>query len=143
MTPDDYVKDRVDDQIAWYAGKSRANQHGYRVLKIIELVAAALIPFLAGMGDAIPASAWLLGALGVIVAACAGIGGIYHHQENWIAYRTTAEALKQEKYRFLTGTTPYDGDAAFATFVQRVETLVARENAEWHATATPVGGKNS
>lgn len=141
MNPDDYLKSRVDDQIAWYSRKGRNNQRWSHALRVIEVIAAALIPFIAGMGEAIPASAWLLGTLGVAVAICAGAGAIFRHHENWISFRATAEALKQEKYRFLTGAAPYGTDAAFDTLVQRVEGLIAGETAGWAEAARSAGAK--
>lgn len=141
MDADEYLKSRVDDQIAWYSRKGRSNQRWSHALRIIEVIAAALIPFIAGMGEAIPASAWLLGALGVAVAICAGMGGIFRHHENWISFRATAEALKQEKYRFLTRAAPYGNDAAFDTLVQRVESLIAGETAGWAEETRAAGAK--
>jgi hypothetical protein len=52
-------------------------------------------------------------------------------QERWIDYRTTAEALKKEKFLFVTKTEPYDGDDAFPILVQRMENLVSKENVTW------------
>src|SRR5207253_10785676 len=52
-------------------------------------------------------------------------------QEHWINYRATAEALKTEKFLFLTQTQPYDTGDAFHFLVQRVEALLSKENTEW------------
>jgi len=54
----------------------------------------------------------------------------YHH--NWITYRSTAEALKHEKYLFLSKAGPYA--AAIndnALLAERVESLVSQEHAKW------------
>jgi Protein of unknown function (DUF4231) len=48
-----------------------------------------------------------------------------------ISYRATAEALKAEKFLFLTQTQPYDKEDAFHLLVQRVESLLSRESSEW------------
>ena len=47
MNADDYIAQRLDDQIAWYDRKSMACQRWYKHLRVTEFVAAALIPFLA------------------------------------------------------------------------------------------------
>ncbi|HEY1430160.1 MAG TPA: hypothetical protein VGF39_00785, partial [Stellaceae bacterium] len=43
----------------------------------------------------------------------------------------TGEALKKEKFLFVTKTEPYDSDDAFPILVQRIETLVSKENVTW------------
>lgn len=40
---------RLEEQIDWYVKKSAFNQSRFKGIKIIELVAAALIPLLAGL----------------------------------------------------------------------------------------------
>lgn len=131
MTPEEYLHARVDDQIDWYSNKSRFNQNWFKSLKLVELASAAIIPFVAGMSSNIPFSAWILGFLGVAVAICAGVTSVYHHQENWINYRATSEALKHEKFLFLTRSGTYSDENAFESFVQRIESLISRENSTW------------
>lgn len=41
-----YIQDRVNEQIHWYSTMSKRNQRMYKLLKTIEIVFAALIPFL-------------------------------------------------------------------------------------------------
>lgn len=135
MTEDDYLKQRVDEQIRWHSDKSQACQAAYKRLRVLEITAAALIPFLTGMGDKIPNGTWLIGALGVAIAMSTAIGTLYRHHENWIQYRMTAEALNQEKYLFVTRSGVYqDAGAAFALLVQRVETLLGGQTSQWSQT---------
>lgn len=131
MNPDDYIKDRVDGQIEWYDSKSGTNQCWFRWLRIVEIIAAASIPLLVGYTDSISELKVVVGILGLLIAVIAGVLGLYQFQENWTGYRTTCEALKQEKYLFLTKTQPYDQGDSFALFVQRVETLISKERTNW------------
>ena len=131
MTPEEYLRDRVDDQIDWYSKKSKSNQNWFKGLKLVELASAAVIPFVAGMSSNIPCSVWILGLLGVMVTICAGVTSVYHHQENWINYRATSEALKHEKFLFLTRSGSYADESSFESFVQRIEALISRENSTW------------
>ena len=57
--------------------------------------------------------------------------GLFQYQELWTGYRTTCEALKQEKYLFLTRTEPYDEIEPFPLFVQRIENLISTEHSNW------------
>ncbi|MDH3287817.1 MAG: DUF4231 domain-containing protein [Betaproteobacteria bacterium] len=44
----EYLEQRLDDQINWYSKKSAANQAAHKRLRLIEIIAAASIPLLAG-----------------------------------------------------------------------------------------------
>lgn len=135
MRPDEYMKDRLQDQIVWYNRKSLDNQRTFKRLRKAEIIAAALIPFLSGLTASIsslliPASI-ATGLLGVAVTIVASILAIGQHQENWIEYRTTCESLKKEQFMFQATVEPYDGDNAFSLLVQRVETLISKEHTNW------------
>jgi hypothetical protein len=92
--PDDPTVQRLEDQIEWYDRKSGENQRRFKLLKGVQLVAAATIPVAATFG-AHPAVAATLGAIIVVVE---GVQQLNQYQQNWITYRSTCEALKHEKY---------------------------------------------
>ncbi len=52
-------------------------------------------------------------------------------QENGVKYQTTCEALKHEKFLYLTRAEPYQAEAPFPLFAQRVESLISKENSDW------------
>ena len=131
MVEAEYLKQRLDDQIDWYDRKSVANQAAYKRLRLIEIIAAASIPLLAGFGRDSATVSFGIGVLGLIVAVLAGIVGLYRFQENWIEYRTAAESLKGEKYRYLARAEPYAGGRPFELLVQRVESVLHRETTDW------------
>jgi hypothetical protein len=131
MAPEEYIEQRLNDQISWYDRKSATNQRWFKRLRFAEIVAAAIIPFLSGFaGGSLPIKV-AIGALGVVVAVIASVLGLLNLQEHWIEYRATAESLGKEKFLFLTQTEPYDNDDAFHLLVQRVEALLSKENADW------------
>jgi len=131
MNEQEYLEQRLDDQLDWYDGKSARNQTSYKILRTIELVTAAMIPLSAAVFNGMSWFAWLAAGLGAIIAIASAISGLFRFQENWIQYRTTAEQLKHEKFLFLTRSEPYAGDDAFTLLVQRVEGLIARETSSW------------
>ncbi|HRN60884.1 MAG TPA: DUF4231 domain-containing protein [Luteimonas sp.] len=137
MTPDDYIAQRVDGQIAWYRGRGGRAQRKFKALRIIEMASAAIIPLVAGFLAVIPYGNVLVAVLGVVVAVSAGLIAIGHYQEIWIEYRTASESLKHQKYLFLTRSPPYDTDEAFALFVQCVEGLISKENSAWSQHMRP------
>ena len=126
----DPITERLEDQIAWYDRKSSSNQRIYKRIKITEIVAAAVIPFLPALP--IPYTTWIDGALGVLITILEGSLHLNQYQQNWIAYRSTCESLKHEKYVYIANASPYAGVAdPRALLAERVESLVAQEHAKW------------
>jgi hypothetical protein len=142
ISPEEYIDQRLSDQISWYDRKSSTSQRWFKVLRFTEVVAAATIPFLSGFArDSFPIRI-AIGALGVLVAVLASVLGLLHLQEHWIEYRATAESLQKEKFLFVTQTEPYDKDDAFHLLVQRVEALLSKEHTDWvQSMAKPPKGK--
>lgn len=135
MIAEEYISTRLDDQISWYSTKSSHNQKRYKLLRVIEISSAALIPFIAGMGDRIDWGNLIVGILGMVVAITAGLIALHKNHELWIQYRTTCEQLKHEKYLYLTSYDPYNHEGAFKKLVSRVEGLISRENSAWHQSS--------
>jgi hypothetical protein len=123
--------ERLNDQLSWYDTKSMENQKWYKLLKVAEIIAAAIIPFAAGFeGLNI-----LTGTLGVLIVIFIGIQSLNHYHENWISYRSTAEQLKHEKYLWLLKAGHYkDAINPEAMLIERVESLISKEHAKWEAT---------
>lgn len=142
MTEEKYLNERLDGQLAWYDGKSTWNQKGFRWTQLVQIVAAALIPFVSGLGGLFPEIPFFqqsilqtVGILGMAIAVATAVGSLFKFQENWVQYRTTAEQLRHERFMFLTGVEPYNGSNAFALLVQRIEGLISKENAVWAKSA--------
>ena len=133
MNQEEYIKERLEDQIAWYDRTSVKNQKWFKRLQVAAILASATIPFLSGY---ITETTILLklsvGFLGLAVAAITAILGLYKFQENWLEFRTTCESLKHEKYLFLTKSEPYDQEESFRLLVDRVESLISKENTAWN-----------
>jgi hypothetical protein len=128
---------RLKDQIDYYSTKSRSSQHAFKRIKIAEIIAAALIPFLGSLSFA-----WLTphrlvlvtGALGVLITILEGVLHLNNYHENWTNYRATSEALKHEKYLYLGHAGPYaNAPGADSLLAERVESLVSQESAQWTA----------
>ena len=120
--------ERLEDQIGWYERKSTNSQHAYKGLKVVQLVATAVVPVVA----AVHATAWIIAALGGLVLLLEGIQQLGQYQANWLGYRSTCEALKHEKHLYLARAGPYiDPTSASRTLAERVEGLVSQEHAKW------------
>lgn len=129
-TPDPTLA-RLADQINWYDAKSRSSQRAYKYIKLVELVATALLAGLAGL----ELSHYIIVALAVLVVALEGMLQLNQYHANWISYRSTCEALKHEKYLYLAGAGLYaDGATRHALLAERIESLVSQEHAKWAST---------
>lgn len=132
MNEEEYLKDRLDSQIEWYDTKSSWNQSWHKKLRILEVLAAASIPFLTGyITDSTPDMKIVVGSLGVLIAVSSGFIAIFKFQEHWLQYRTTAESLKHHKYLYQTKTAPYDKENSFNLLVESIEGLISKENSNW------------
>ena len=107
-------------------------------MRLLEIIAAAVIPLFAGVGTEIPYYSVIIGFLGVIIAVSAGMSALYKYHENWIEYRTTSETLKHDKYLYQTKSSPYNNEDAFNRLVQRVEGLISKENTKWSRSTAKV-----
>jgi Protein of unknown function (DUF4231) len=68
------------------------------------------------------------------IAIIEGLQQMNQYHSNWITYRSTAEALKHEKYLFLATAGPYAASENFrALLAERVESMVSQEHAKWAA----------
>jgi hypothetical protein len=83
----DPIMERLEDQIAWYDRRSIANQRAYKRTKVIEILAAAIIPFLAALGRT--HISMVTAALGVLITVLEGLLHLNQYQQNWINYRST------------------------------------------------------
>ena len=135
MTPDEYIAERVDNQIGWYDQKSQGAQRWFKRIRGLEIISAGAIPLFAGFGDGSTWSIIVVGVLGAVVAILASLLSLNQFQENWIEYRTTCESLKHEKYLFLTNAEPYNEEDPLGLFVQRIESLISKENSTWSQQA--------
>ncbi len=125
---------RLEDQILWYSRKSSANLRWFRGIKIIELLAAAMIPFLAASiaSDLFPRQALVTGGLGALIVVLESMLGLFQFQSNWMNYRSTCEELKREKHLWMAKAGPYAGaENPDRTLAERVESVISFEHGRW------------
>jgi len=126
-TAADPTWERLEDQLNWYDRKSGENQRYYKWLKLLEIAVAAAIPVVAGIRSPV----WVTGGLGAVVVVLEGAQHLYQFQANWITYRSTAEALKHERYLYLAEADPYSGGDRRKQLAERLEGLISQEHAKW------------
>ncbi len=127
---DDPTWQRLEDQISWYDRKSGDNQRRYKWLKLLEIAVAAALPVVA----AVHSPVWVTGGLAAVIVVLEGAQHLYQFQQNWITYRSTAEALKHERYLYLAQAGPYSDDDRHRELAERLEGLISQEHAKWTAS---------
>lgn len=144
ITPQEYLKERLDDQINWYDRKSIHAQKYFKILKYIEIFLSlfttclgaytATVLFIIDLPkEEFPITIGLsIGLAGAILSGIHFSQSLEKFHENWISYRQTCELLKHEKYLFLTRSGGYcNNDAAFNDLVERCESIISSENIDW------------
>lgn len=132
MNQEEYISNRLEDQINWYDTKSTWNQKWFKRLQVYQFIAAALIPVMViYVREEFILMRLLVALTGASIAIISGIIGLYKLQENWLEYRTTCESLQHEKYLYLSCSEPYNIEDPFPLLVSRVETLISKENTNW------------
>lgn len=131
MDESSYIKERLDDQIGWYDNKSISAQNKYKRLKLVEIIIAALIPVLSIFSQDFIQVTWVIALFGGVITIIEGWLNVSNYHENWIEYRSICETLKHEKYMFITGTGIYNTDEPFKLLVERVESIISKENLNW------------
>jgi hypothetical protein len=125
-----YLRERYGKEIEWYDTCSARNKRLYVLFQWSVIILSALIPVLTVALD--QKKMYITAGLGVLLAI--GTAGLktFKFQENWINYRTIAEALKKERYYYDAGLSGYrQADDPQALFVERVEALISQENSLW------------
>lgn len=118
---------RLEDQLGWYDRKSVAAQRAYKRVKLGQLIVGAAVPVIA----ALQVSAAVTATLAALVVVAEGTQQLYQWQTNWVLYRSTAEALKHEKYLYLAAAGPYSAEDRHRVLAERLEGLISQEHARW------------
>ena len=137
----EYFKNRYLDQVNWYDSKAIENQKKYHNLQWLLIILAAMTPALIelDLGSILGYGFSHLATLtSVIVAILTAALKTFKYQENWINYRTTCETLRKEKHFYEAGLGEYkSADDRETVFIDRVESLISRENTLWISAHKP------
>lgn len=136
LSPEAYIKDRVDQYRGWYDAKSVQAKARYLRMRAFSVVGGGLVPVLVNIpwkGELffIPVIQALVTIISLLVVIAVSLESVFHYREQWKNYRSTEQYLGHEKFLFQTGVGPYAGlavDEAFRKFVERVEEAIAAEN---------------
>ncbi len=134
MKEQEYLEKRLDDQLSYYAAKGNINKKKYLNTRITLIVLSASLPFITQVESPVAwiSMKYLIGIIGVLITVISGIEGLFQYKEEWLLNRKMEETLKREKILYLTHAGEYRRKVSFKKFVERVEGILAEENAEWY-----------
>ena len=130
LPAEQYIAERLSQFQEWYNAASKKAKRAHLWMRTIAVTGGVLVPVLVNL-------AWQYAkvaatAVSVIVAIAVSLESVYHYREQWKNYRSTEQLLGHERIYFQTRTGTYGGltdDRAFALLVERVEDIIATENA--------------
>ena len=134
MDENNYIENRINEQINFYEKKAKLNKNCYYTSKLLEICFGAVIPVISGFFVDKCWSSITIAILGVLIAISASINGVFKFQEKWIYYRITIEQLKREMCLFLSKSGVYsekDTTSIFNLFVENCECIISSENTAW------------
>jgi len=126
----EYLTSRFQDQITWYNDSASRNKLLYQIFQWSVIILSATVPVLVA---SMPKKyQWFTIAVSIVLAIGTAALKTFRFQENWINYRTVSETLKKEKHFYDAGLDNYTNtDDREALFVERVESMISRENSMW------------
>jgi Protein of unknown function (DUF4231) len=133
MSEPDVVIDRLEDQIKWYDNQSASAKRMFKRLKTATLAISVSIPLSAAFATRYPLQTGVItGVMGASIALLEGLQQLNQYHQNWITFRSTAEALKHEKFLFFATAGPYTAASnPKSLLAERIESLVSQENTKW------------
>ncbi|MEN9542321.1 MAG: hypothetical protein RLZZ459_2412 [Cyanobacteriota bacterium] len=132
LDQDTYLTERVEGQLQWLGRASKTNKQGFLRLRMVEIVLGTAITVFSPYAVKFEWGALAIALAGGGIAMASSVLALNRNQENWVRYRSLSEALKHEKYLYVTGTPPYDDPSkAFSGFVSTVEALMLEEQSGW------------
>lgn len=127
MNIEQYINNRVNNQIDWHDKKSVWNEWAYLCCSIIaivgSIVASIMIQYCENLAT----------ALSALVAISVGLNNLFKFQKKWILYRATSELLKSEKMQFQVKSGCYSGSSENCEklFYDKIESILNNTNQEW------------
>lgn len=141
MTPEDYLKERVANQMRYFSKAAESNKKYFYAISILKLTLMIIVTVISPVICGYTVYSCAVSGLSGCVSLLEGILLIYRFYDNWILYRITNEKLKREEILYLTSAAEYsDCNERFRLFVQNVENIIDNSNRKWEKTHNKLKG---
>ncbi|MEK6303920.1 MAG: DUF4231 domain-containing protein [Acidobacteriota bacterium] len=129
---EEYLNERYRPAIGYYESQATTNKRMYNRFQWSVIIISAVMPVLVVSTNQTDYFRWAAAGLSVLLAIGTSALKAFKFQENWMNFRQIAETLKQERYFYEAEIGAYAAAPdKLALFVDRVESLISRENAIW------------
>ena len=133
--PNTYLKERVDDQLAYYRTAANRQKRNYVSTQAAIIILGLIVPVVINLPKefgGVDVSLWIQISTTILSLSLAILNGLLNFLkfgDLWLSYRMTEEVLKQEKFLFLASAGKYqDKDNAYPQFVETVESIISSEH---------------
>lgn len=143
----DYLKNRVDDQINYFDVKALENQKKYKRIKSIAIVCNILTTMTIALAFTVPENFKVfMGIVALILSTL--VLATYQWEEfqnygaKWEKFRLVAEELKTEKMLFVHCSGPYKNDDAIDNekrFIEKVEMMMKQTDVSYFSLMVEPG----
>jgi len=135
--------DRLDQELDWYARNADRKQRAFYGFKSLQIILGMSIPICSLVTPDAKLANIINGVLGTVIAALESYLQLGNTERNWQRWRSSAEALKREKWLFLQNAGSYADPASPKSseilLAERVEEIISREHNDWLALQTRPG----
>ncbi|WP_406230469.1 DUF4231 domain-containing protein [Nocardia sp. NBC_01009] len=121
------MRERLEDQLNYYRSRSRTAKTAYLRVKLVQIVIGAAVPVLAASG----VTGWVTAAVAAVPVVAEGIQQLFQWHSTWLRCRSTAEALKTEKFLYITEAGPYAEGSRSTLLAERITRITGKETDDW------------
>jgi hypothetical protein len=141
---DEFYNDFFQKQFDWYDNRALRNKWIYISLRVMVLILAVSIPVSVSFIPQVASTQYMINAITImslLLLILESILSLLNPHENWMNYRSTAEAMRREEQSFKTLTGDYeDATDPEALFVERINSLVSKEHRVWRVVTRKAKG---
>ena len=132
-SPQDYIDNRLNDQLRWYRDKAGEAKQRYAWLATVQFGMTASVPVLNAIGAHDLRFIYVASICAAIAAVSMGFLALGNHQQNWLRYRQAANSLETIFWLYKHGAAPFDGPERDRLLVERAEDVMAQESGQWRS----------
>ena len=125
-----YIKNRLEPQMAFYKKKCAALQKEFYALSIISIIVNSIIPIFAIAVDTVGFLKYIVSSLSAVATICSSILLLRKTKDTWVECRSTYEQLKHEKIMFESKAGSYGSDDK-SGFIAKCESIMDSEHSIW------------
>ena len=135
-SPQHYIDNRLNDQLAWYRGKAAEAKNRYHWIAAVQFAMTAAVPVLNAFGAQDSRFIYIASVCAAIAAVSMGFLALGNHQQNWLRYRQAANSLETIFWLYKNGAAPFNTEERGRLLVERAEDVMAQESGQWRSELT-------